>query len=312
MNAFGGEERLWLGPEGGQYSIFFKADVPFEYEHWFTPKEIDTDSFAVKKKTKSEAHFTKDFTLTNRAGTNFTIGIDRKVRLLDAEEIKSRLHISLAGIHAVSYESTNTLKNTGTHPWTKEKGLLSIWMLGMMTPSPGVTIVLPIKPGDSTLLGKKINTNYFGPIPHDRMHINDSVIFFKADGKARGKLGIPPLRTKRFIGSYDGKNTCLTILECEPANTQDYVNSSWEEQQYPYGGDALNAYNDGPLEDGSQMGPFYELEASSPGAALAAGESLIHKQTTYHFWGKKEMLEDVVYQTLGVSIDQIEQAFSTK
>ena len=24
INAFGGEERLWLGPEGGQYSIFFQ------------------------------------------------------------------------------------------------------------------------------------------------------------------------------------------------------------------------------------------------------------------------------------------------
>ena len=24
MNAYGGENRLWLGPEGGKYSLFFK------------------------------------------------------------------------------------------------------------------------------------------------------------------------------------------------------------------------------------------------------------------------------------------------
>jgi hypothetical protein len=53
------------------------------------------------------------------------------------------------------------------------------------------------------------------------------------------------------------------------------------------------------------MGPFYELEASSPAAALSGGDSLIHKQTTYHFKGEKEKLEEVAQRTLGVSIDQI-------
>ena len=28
MNAFGGEDRFWLGPEGGQFSIFFKKGDP--------------------------------------------------------------------------------------------------------------------------------------------------------------------------------------------------------------------------------------------------------------------------------------------
>ena len=42
MNAFGGEDRIWLGPEGGQYSIFFAKGAPFELEHWQTPPLIDT------------------------------------------------------------------------------------------------------------------------------------------------------------------------------------------------------------------------------------------------------------------------------
>ena len=32
MNGFGGEDRFWLGPEGGQFSIFFKKDDPFDLE----------------------------------------------------------------------------------------------------------------------------------------------------------------------------------------------------------------------------------------------------------------------------------------
>ena len=31
INAFGGEERLWLGPEGGQYSIFFSKGKEFTF-----------------------------------------------------------------------------------------------------------------------------------------------------------------------------------------------------------------------------------------------------------------------------------------
>ena len=38
INAYGGEERFWLGPEGGQYSIFFKEGVEFTFDNWFTPK----------------------------------------------------------------------------------------------------------------------------------------------------------------------------------------------------------------------------------------------------------------------------------
>ena len=37
INAFGGEERIWLGPEGGQFSIFFSKGKPFVYSEWQTP-----------------------------------------------------------------------------------------------------------------------------------------------------------------------------------------------------------------------------------------------------------------------------------
>ena len=37
MNAFGGEDRFWMGPEGGQFSIFFAKGAQFEFDDWFTP-----------------------------------------------------------------------------------------------------------------------------------------------------------------------------------------------------------------------------------------------------------------------------------
>src|SRR5258708_7363161 len=42
INVFGGEDRFWLGPEGGQFSIFFAQGATFDLAHWFTPASIDT------------------------------------------------------------------------------------------------------------------------------------------------------------------------------------------------------------------------------------------------------------------------------
>ena len=41
MNGFGGEDRFWLGPEGGRYSIYFEPGKEQVYDHWHTPKAID-------------------------------------------------------------------------------------------------------------------------------------------------------------------------------------------------------------------------------------------------------------------------------
>ena len=34
---YGGEDRFWLGPEGGQYALYFPAGKPFAFENWQTP-----------------------------------------------------------------------------------------------------------------------------------------------------------------------------------------------------------------------------------------------------------------------------------
>jgi hypothetical protein len=311
MNAFGGEERLWLGPEGGQFSVFFKEKVPYEYEHWFTPKELDTAAFEITNQTTGSVVFRKDFQLINRSGTLFSIGIERKVRLLDKQEMVKRLQTDFSNdVQAVAYESQNILTNRGRSNWEKETGLLSVWMLGMMKPSPSTVVAIPVRAGDEKELGPLVHDKYFGTIPPDRLVVNKNAVFLKADGKQRGKLGIPPARVLHFIGSYDAANHTLTLLQSDiPEGEHDYVNSAWEDQKEPYSGDVFNAYNDGPLEDGSQMGPFYEIETSSPAAKLSSGESLNHTQVTYHLTGNEKKLDEIARKTLGISIDEIKNAF---
>ncbi len=60
INVFGGEDRFWLGPEGGQFSIFFEKGVPFDLEHWYTPAPFDTEPWTLVSKSAHAATLRKD------------------------------------------------------------------------------------------------------------------------------------------------------------------------------------------------------------------------------------------------------------
>jgi hypothetical protein len=60
------------------------------------------------------------------------------------------------------------------------------------------------------------------------------------------------------------------------------------------------------------MGPFYELESSSPAAALAPGKSLHHVHRTIHLSGDEKELDAVARAMLGVNLKQIAAALPSK
>jgi hypothetical protein len=315
INVFGGEDRFWLGPEGGQFSIFFAKGAPFDLAHWFTPRPIDTEPFEVVQCTRDAAQFRRTFTLTNYAGTVFNVRVDRTVRLLGSEQAWTSLGVRAAsGVSMVAFESVNAITNTSRAPWTSDGGLLSIWILGMFNPSPATTIVVPIKPGPESRLGKAVNADYFGAVPPDRLVVKDGAVFFRGDGRYRSKIGVGPRRVRQILGSFDAASQVLTLVQFTlPPAPHGYVNSKWEIQKQPYGGDVANGYNDGPAAPGaSPLGPFYELESSSPAAALAPGASLEHVHRTLHVTGTRDALDAIARASLGIGLDEIERALPKK
>ena len=311
MNGFGGEDRFWLGPEGGQFSIFFKKGVPFDLDHWYTPASIDTEPFELVSKSTNKAVFKKDIQLENYSATKFNLRVDREVRVLGKNEAVNELGATpRKNVKMVAFESTNKITNTGSGAWKKETGLLSIWILGMFNPSPETTIVVPFNAGDESTLGPVVNDSYFGKVPSDRLIVADGVLFFSGDGQYRSKIGLSPLRAKPVLGSYDAVNKVLTIVQYnKPEGVTDYVNSMWELQDQPYKGDTVNSYNDGPPEPGAEpMGPFYELESSSMAAALDPGERISHVHRTFHLQGSEADLDPISKAVLGVTIDRIKSA----
>ncbi|HEU5148814.1 MAG TPA: DUF6786 family protein [Chryseosolibacter sp.] len=312
MNAFGGEERFWLGPEGGQFSLFFPKDSAFTFQNWHTPKLIDLEAYNKITETPHSATFDKSATLTNYAGSTFNIRIQREIRVLTGEEAFQSLNLARdSNVVSVAYQSINRLENRGESAWSKNTGLLSIWLLGMFNPSPGLTMVIPYVQGPASSLGPIVNDDYFGKVPEDRLKISDSVLYFKGDGEYRSKIGLSPSRAKDVMGSYDPTSRTLTIVKYSKGEPGDsYVNSKWEIQREPYKGDVVNAYNDGPPSPGAKpMGPFYELESSSPARELEPGQHIEHTQTTFHFQGEKAALDAIALRILGVAIADIEGAF---
>jgi len=306
INAFGGEERLWLGPEGGQFSIYFKKGVEFKFENWFVPKEIDTEPFELVSSTKSDATFKKEMHLENYSGNKFDLTVDRTIRLLDKPSINNTLGIVVPeNVQSVAFESDNRITNNGTLAWDKKTGMLSIWILSMLNASSQTTVAVPYKQGDSSGFGRIVTDDYFGKVPADRLKVDSGLILFKADAYLRSKIGVSPKRALPFVASYDAVNNVLTIAQFTlPGGATDYVNSLWKIQDDPFAGDAVNAYNDGEI-NGEQMGKFYEIESSSPAAALVPGNSIQHIHRTIHLKGSKEELDKISIKILGKTVDAI-------
>lgn len=308
MNAYGGENRLWLGPEGGKYSVYFKPGAPMDFANWKTPAPIDTEAWDVVAKDDQKVTLQKLVQLKNYVGTDLQLKIERSVAIQSTGAIQQDLNIKFdTAVKAVGYQTFNTLTNTGTFEWTEQTGMPCLWMLDMFKPSPQTTIVIPYKKGAAA---KEVaTTDYFGEIPADRIRLDNGILYFRADGKSRGKLGIKPPSATRVAGSYDAVNKVLTITTFTVENEAPYLNQEWNTKKPVFSGDAVNAYNDGPLEDGSQMGPFYEIESVSPAAQLKPGASLQHQHNVYHFTGDEAQLSRISSQLLGVSINDIQKVF---
>lgn len=308
FNPYGGEERFWLGPEGGPFSIYFSEDKEQVFGNWKVPSVIDTEPFEVKSQTQNKIEFVKTAVLKNASGTEFKLLVNRKILLLNADTLESLFKVKIpSSLQTVAYQSENSITNRGEKPWTKNGGLLSVWMLSMFNPSPSITVFIPYRQENN---GTVVNDDYFGKVPADRLKTENGVIYFKIDGKLRSKIGIPPERATGLCGSYDSEQKVLTLLWSSlPEKAQPYVNSKWGKQDDPFKGDAVNSYNDGPVADGSIMGPFYEIETSSPASELKPGETLTHVQRIVHLQGEEAELSVIVKNLFNVDLQKIQTQF---
>jgi hypothetical protein len=318
FNNQGGEDRMWLSPEGGQFSLWFKPGAAQTLDNWFTPPALNEGPFAIVSRNDDPFYrLVRRMRFQNASGTPFDLDVNRDIRLLnewDLVRLFGREATELMNgptVKMVGYETINTITNRGP-AMTKEKGLVSIWMLGMFNASPETVVLAPYKPGPESELGPVIKSDYFGPVPADRLKITPEAVFFRADANYRSKLGTSQKRARNVLGSIDFAGRVLTIVHFtmpEDPTKHDYMNNMWElPQAAPYVGDVVNTYNDGPPAPGKKgLGPFYEIESLSPAKALATGESLTHQHRTLHIQADLDTLAQLAKTVLGVDLAEVQR-----
>ena len=320
INLYGGEDRLWVSPEGGQNSIFFEPGVEMSFDNWRTPAELDSEAFVVQTQTENSISMTKDALFTNWSGTKFNVQIERSVVLLDSATAGQKLGADFSKVKLVAHESHNTLINRGTTAWAPETGLIGLWMICMSKPGAKVTLFVPFNSSSEESLTDAdiVTANYFSELNETRLKIDrdSKMVYFLGDGQLRSKLGINFERVTNIMGSWDEERQVLSIVnfnlpDSTPANG--YNNNLWEIQDAPYAGDVINCYNDGINDSGSGMaeGGFYEMETISPALALSPGEGYTHIQRTLRMEGDRAELSAVAESLFGVGLDHIASQFNS-
>ncbi|MCM2681261.1 DUF6786 family protein [Echinimonas agarilytica] len=301
----GGVSRLWYGPEKGPYALFFKPGKEQVVETIHYPDAMTHIAFDVVKQSSQQVEFNKTIQLTNHMGTDFTFDVNRRIELFDREQLVESLGVPIPlALDAVGFSAKTQLTNASTKTLSRDKGLVAIWELGCFYPN--ATVAIPMEPPLAEI------TSYFTPLKHSHTRVKGNTVFYKADASYLNKIGIRPAQTKPIMGSYNAELNMLTVVKFQfkPPADGTYVNSEWVDDVDPYAGDVTNIFNHGIQQDG-KAGPFYEMETSSHASELSPGQSTEHYHNTYHFSGNKKQLSRVSEALLGVTLQQLQQAFDS-
>ena len=260
--------------------------------------------------------FRREGRLVNYSGTPFEFRLERTIRLLARDAAARELALPVpAELKLVAFESENALDNTGTKAWTKQSG-------PALDLDPGdVPAVAAHERGDSasgegseSAPGRSSTTPTSARCPAIACVVRDGRLLLQRRRQA-------PQQDRPLARARDGRprqlrrrEQVLTIVQLHAARRAPPTTSTrcGRTRRIPTRGDVVNSYNDGPPAPGGKpLGPFYELETSSPAAELEPGGRLTHVHRTFHFQGARAGLDALARELLGVTLDEVE-AFSSR
>ncbi len=189
FNNYGGEDRLWLGPEGGPFSLWFAPGVEQDLANWITPPALNDGAFkVVSSKEDPYYRLSREMKLGNASKTQFHLQVTREIRLQKAHHFTELFGtdagsaLSAGNLKLVGFQTNNTVTNRGP-AMTRENGLVSIWSLGQFPAGARTLVIVPYTAGEEAKLGPIVNSDYFGTIPADRLRVNQQAVWFLADGR---------------------------------------------------------------------------------------------------------------------------------
>jgi hypothetical protein len=305
---WGGEERYWLCPEGGQFGLMFRDQCEC-FAHYHVQEGINNKPYEVLEVSPQTKSLTMGSTmqLKNKLGTEFDVEVTRRITIMDS------CPYSLGcgdAINFVGFQSESSLTNIGAKSFSRETGALAHWHFGQFLPGDRVIVVIPYCSGDHT--DPPIRKDYFkdfcvgGAMPPNRYQILNNSVLFKANGRVRTKIGQNRSRATGLLGSYNLQTDEMILMDYDFYPQLEYAASYWYEQPQPYHGDVISFSAEGPDRPGGSPGRCYELESMSPAMFLSPGETFTWRTRTMHLIGPKRAMATICQRFLGPNTAQLE------
>jgi hypothetical protein len=318
FNNFGGEDRLWFGPEGSQFGLHFSSREQ-TFSHYRVQYGMSAQPYNVTLVSPRNDFVVMkaSIQLKNLAGTQFDIEVERTVRIVDY----CPYTVGVPGeAEFVGFQTENVVTNRSRLPISNETGLLCCWTPGQHPSKSHSMVVIPFRAGPSSELGEPIREDYFrdlcigGKLPTDRWWIGNDYALMKADNRCRVKVGVGPRRAENRLGSIDLDSFELTIHDFDLYPEIPYVAPYWRELSPSElkEGEAASVYIDGPQEAGSDTQDFYELETLSPAMPLKPGEVFIHRNRVFHIRGNQSAMDLIAQRFLRTCTAEINNVFANR
>ena len=90
-NNYGGEDRFWLGPEAGQFGLWFAPNEPMDRDHWKTPRGFGNGPWEVAGRDACSVATSRRFEVRNYSETTFPCVVERVLRLVNRSEAAALL-----------------------------------------------------------------------------------------------------------------------------------------------------------------------------------------------------------------------------
>jgi hypothetical protein len=250
-----GGERTWIAPETGPRGFFAGTDV----SRWRVPAELDPGNYAEVPDSEEWRSWRTELTAHAADGASFPIAITRSVR------IGQRQPRDPAGV--LRLELRTTLHNVGPAAIDRRLGLWNIVQVPSALPG---TILIPLASNGKAAALRP----YFVDLPRGVLRADKDILYLKAHGGARYKVGLPAASCAGCIAhlrpSRAGSEERFVCLRFTVDAAETYLDKpKHDPRSEAENGDPLQAYND----PGREECAFSEIEAHAPTVRLAPAES---------------------------------------